>query len=185
MLNARKPPAGWTYATIGQADYDQHRARDAWRRAVAAAAISDDDLREAYAIVSLSRPSATVSSNDALREAGATEYSIELIQQGQPGQLKLSQAVLAARVFDCSLAYLALTTREHGQPPGAARRFNPAAYIRRRTDARISAERVRAAPNLSPRDARRLALGMYEPTVRQLAALEQILRLPPAALLNQ
>ena len=116
------------------------------------------------------------------RREGVTEASIGLMQEGRPGELPLSEAVLAARGLDCSLSYLTRATTERGHPPDAAVRFDHVAYVRRRNGAGLSAERVRSALQLSVRDARRLALGTYEPTIGQTMLLEQLVQLPPGGL---
>jgi hypothetical protein len=167
-------------------------ARDAWRRAAAAAAITDDDLREAHVRrMKLDQLELTAADEldpetaKTLQAAGVTDESIELIQQGEPGKLKLWQAVVAARTVGCSLAFLIHATRERGQPPAGDLRFDHVAYLRRRRDAGIAAERVRQVLGLGPRDGRRLALGTYEPTVGQVTTLEQMLSLPPGAFLSR
>jgi hypothetical protein len=112
-----------------------------------------------------------------------TPASIALIQEGRPGDLPLSQAVLAAGALDCSLSYLTRATSERGRPPDAAVRFDHVAYARRRKEVGVPAERVREAFGLSPRAARRLALGTGEPTLSHTASLEHMLQLPPGSLL--
>jgi hypothetical protein len=166
------------------------RAR--WRRAVSAAALTDDDLRAAFAIrLRIEEVALTAADEldqatiDALAKASVTQASIVLIEEGRPGDLPLSQAVLAARALNCSLAYLTRATSERGHPPETAVRFDHVAYASRRKECALSAERVRAALQLSPRDARRLALGTHEPTVGQVTLLEQTLRLPTATLLKR
>jgi hypothetical protein len=167
----------------------KHGARDAWRRAVAAAALTDDDLRAAFArCMHLEEVELTAADEldeatiDAMAKTGVTEVSISLMQEGRPGDLPLSQAVLAARALNCSLSYLTRVTSERERPPDAGLRFDHAGYARRRKEAGLSAEHVRAALQLSPRNARRLALGTREPTVGQLTLLEQMLQLPPRTL---
>lgn len=120
----------------------------------------------------------------ALREAGVTESSLELLKQGDPGALLFSQAVLTARTLECSLYYLMRTTSERGRPPDDGIRFGHIAYTSRRKEVGLAAERVRDVLGLSPRDGRRLALGTFEPTVGQITVLETALLLPPGGLLE-
>jgi hypothetical protein len=175
--------------------------RQRWRHAVAAAALTDDELRAAFAkrmrIEQLELTVADELDTDmlaALRSAGVTEVSLELMRGGRPGDLPLSQAVAAARAMNCSLAYLARTTGERGRPwavndrgrpPSEGARFDHVTYADRRKEVGLSAEHVRRALRLSPRDGRRLALGTHEPTIAQITLLEQLLRLPPAGLITK
>jgi hypothetical protein len=166
--------------------------RERWRRAVTEAALTDEELRDAYArrmrLEELQLTAADELDSEAigmLRQAGITEQSIELIRVGESGKLRLSQAVLAARTLDYSLAYLARTTSERGLPPAADVRFDHELYKRRREEVGLAASRVREMLTLSPRDGRRLALGTYEPTIAQITLLEQLLQLPQAALITR
>jgi ribosome-binding protein aMBF1 (putative translation factor) len=84
---------------------------------------------------------------------------------------------------ECSLFYLARESSERGRPSHVAARFDHLTYGRRRKASGLSAEQIRHALDLSPRDRRRLALGTYEPTLEQARVLEGLLTLPPGSLL--
>jgi hypothetical protein len=105
--------------------------RQRWQRAVTAAALTDEELRAAYArrmrigeIELTPADELDEATIKALRDAGLTEMSLELIKQGEPGALPLSQAVIAARALDCSLSHLTRTTAERGRPPEEGTHFD-------------------------------------------------------------
>ena len=164
--------------------------RQRWRRAVAAVALTDDELRAAFAKrMRIEQIELTVADEldadmqAALRSAGLTEASLELVREGRAGDLSLSQAVAAAQALACSLEYLTRTTSERGRPPSEAARFDHVTYARRRKELGLSAESIRVALKLSHRDGRRLALGTYEPTLGEIATVQQLVQLPAGALL--
>jgi hypothetical protein len=167
--------------------------RTRWRWVVSATAITEDELARAFAN-RIGLDEVDVTAIDELGDEGAIELlraadvdaqSLGLLGEGKATALRLSQAVLAARALDCSLDYLTGAVRERGRPPAANLRFDHELYQRRRKKIGLTATRVREVLELSPRDARRLALGTYEPRLRETQELEQMLQLPPGGLLPE
>ena len=179
-----------TINTVYRHFHDTRDDRRRWQRIVVTAAITDQQLTDAFTTrIGLDDVHLTVADEldhdswNLLLGAGLTAPSIELLRSGQAHELVLPQAVIAARTLDCSLDYLSGHTTERGRPPHENTRFDHERYQQRRREVGINAERIRDTLQLLPREARQLALGRYQPRLRELAVLEQLLRLPHRRLL--